>query len=189
VRLREQLREAGQGIHQAIEARVGPLLRMPRRPGAVLQKPADTYRQGTTDDDPRGTTETPLMAIELDENILGIWYAQTGGDHGHDDFMMSLSRCPEGLAMLNRTRKSTSNDPWDDKDEKQWSRFVTRSADVEKAIDVCRTIVADVVLLAIKMNNLEPPGVVHELLRGGMSLDEYTKRLLELPFAHQKRVQ
>ena len=126
------------------------------------------------------------MSIVIDENIIGIWYALTGEA---DDFMLAISKCPEGLEMVYRIRYYASpDDPWDENDRKSWYRMVTPQKDEEKAVEVAREMVAGVIAIAMKMKKIPGDGLMYELLRGDASVEEFANRLQSMPWAHAKEV-
>jgi hypothetical protein len=122
------------------------------------------------------------MSIVIDENIVGIWYAMTGE---MEDFMLAISKCPDGLEMVYRHRYYASKeDPWDENDKKSWYRMVAGQQDEQKAIDTARDMLAGVVAIAMKMKRIQGNGVIYELLRGDATVEEFGERLRSMPWAH-----
>jgi len=121
------------------------------------------------------------MSIVLDDNIVGIWYVLTGEK---EDFMLAISKCPEGLELVYRHRYYHSDDPWDEKDHKSWYRMVTSKTDVQRAIETAREMVQGVAMIAVKMGRLMPPAQVFELVRGDKSVEQFAEVLKSMPWAH-----
>lgn len=124
------------------------------------------------------------MSIVIDENIVGIWYAVTGE---MDDFMLAISKSPEGIELVYRHRYYASKeDPWDENDKKSWYRMVTPKKDEQKAIETAREMLSGVVGIAMKMKRLPGNGVIYELLRGDSTVEEFGERLRAMPWAHSQ---
>lgn len=123
------------------------------------------------------------MSIVIDENLIGVWYAQTGE---MQDYLMAVNRCPEGLSIVYRLRQYASLDPWDEKDTSKWRRMVTADKDEDKAIDTVREMMQAILQLSLNMKMIEPPGMIYELIRGANTPEEFAKILQAMPFAHTK---
>lgn len=124
------------------------------------------------------------MSIVIDENIVGIWYAMTGD---MEDFMLAISRCPDGLELVYRHRYYASKeDPWDDKDRKSWYRMVTSQPDEQKAIETAREMLVGVVFIAKKMGRVTGNPEIFELVRGDATVEQFGERLRSMPWAHSQ---
>jgi hypothetical protein len=124
------------------------------------------------------------MSIVIDENIVGIWYAMTGD---MEDFMLAISRCPDGLELVYRHRYYASKeDPWDEKDRKSWYRMVTSQPDEQKAVETARQMLIGVVMIAQKMGKVTGKPEIFELVRGDASVEKFADALRSMPWAHSQ---
>jgi len=117
------------------------------------------------------------MSIEIDESIVGIWYAALDGK---SDFLMSVNTTDEGWKIIYRFRYYHSDDPFDQEDVKNWFSATVSN----KNISEMGMIKSTNKLFALLKDKAKGPCTV--LLRGEGTFEQFMDEFLELPFVHQK---
>ena len=120
--------------------------------------------------------------ITLDENIIGIWWV--GGDTG--DWLCAMRYQEEdgerfSVRMDYRFRYSTSDDPFDEEDQKNWYAFRSEIENKDKMMASIRDLAA----ICAQRPDYEP--VVWEVLNEG-DLDAFIEKWRSMPFVHTKEV-
>jgi hypothetical protein len=122
------------------------------------------------------------MSIEIDENIMGIWYVKLSSDL---DLMLALLRDGKGYKIKGRTRQYDSpTDPWDGKDRKRWFGGSFVAADDDTALKNAHRHMVTVSLSFARVFTPPEPPVLFELRRGNMSVEEFGEKLRSMPWAH-----
>jgi len=121
--------------------------------------------------------------IVIDETIRGIWFAPVSDT---SDYMAALRTADGDHILTYRFRYSHSPDPWDDKDEKHWYELKITDHSEREIIDKVRKSIVSMVALSMTFHRLKEQPVIHELLRGSLSVQEFADQFKDLPFVHTK---
>lgn len=120
------------------------------------------------------------MSIQVTEDTIGIWYSTIRANDGDGDLLAHLRHLQDGKIELTlRFRKydkeDPDNDPFSDKDEKEWYVFVTDQPKV-------------VAIQQVRATARRTGNEVYELLMQDKNVEQFMDELLKHPCVHAKQV-